>query len=45
MRIHPGSGRTTRSDMYLRRGASFGDRHDLLRLRDAHGWLLGTKTY
>jgi hypothetical protein len=45
VRIHPGSGRTTRSDIYLRRGASFGNTHDRLRLRDGHGALVATKSY
>ena len=45
VRVHPGSGRTTSTDLYLRRGSSFGNTHDRLRLRDGHGWLMFTKTY
>lgn len=45
VRIHPGSGSTTAADVYLRRGASFGNAHDRLRLRTQYGALAATKTY
>ena len=45
VRIHPGTGRTTASDIYLRRGKSFNDSHDLLTLKDLRKVVIATKKY
>lgn len=45
VRVHPGRGRATATDMYLGRGASFGDRHDTLTLSDPAEVVIALKRY
>ena len=45
VKVHPGTGRTTSTDLYLRRGASFGDAHDRLTLKDSRAVVVATKSY
>ena len=45
VRVHPGTGRTTSTDLYLRRGASFGNTHDTLTLRDTRRVVVASKRY
>jgi P pilus assembly chaperone PapD len=45
VRVHPGTGKTTTTDIYLKRGASFNDKHDLLRLRDLAKVVVASRSY
>ncbi len=45
VRVHPGTGRSTSTDLYLRRGASFGNTHDTLTLRDTRRVVVASKRY
>jgi hypothetical protein len=45
VKVHPGTGRTTSTDLYLKRGASFGNTHDTLTMRDIRKVVVATKRY
>ncbi len=44
VRVHPGTGKTTAKDLYLRKGASFAT-HDSLKLRDLAKMIVASRTW